>query len=385
MKASKELATLYFLYSVSFFASIIQNIYTPIIGDLKNDFSVPIVYINYTVGLFIWVVAIIQFILGKYIDGAKKKKMLLCSIVVILISTVICAFTHNFFVFGLFRIIQAIGCGAIPLIVLTLLSYLSKAEERSSVISDYQIILSLAPAIAPILGGFIGGKYSYQGIFIFLSFCALLILSACVLVKLPIDTKVNKDGISKRVSYTSLLKVKEYRVLLASGFIIFFTYFGILVFLPITLKERYDFSTTHIGLLFLPMTVSLILGSVFYKKAAKSYKNSYMMKLLLCSFTILVLSFGLLHSTNVVVFMILLFCIGFMVGLSPSLIATMITFQFENAKGAALGLFNFVRYSGMALGAISIGYIGNNYIVIYFSLIAIAFLILYLCCFRMKK
>lgn len=58
----------------SFFASLIQNIYTPIIPKLHDSFQVSLFWINFTVGGFIFIVAIMQILLGKNIDSKTQKE-----------------------------------------------------------------------------------------------------------------------------------------------------------------------------------------------------------------------------------------------------------------------------------------------------------------------
>ncbi|WP_412519162.1 MFS transporter [Staphylococcus simulans] len=361
--------TIYILYFLSFFASLIQNIYTPIISDLKHIFNVPISYINYTVGMFIWIVAFTQIILGKIIDERKNKIILVFSVLIIVITSIFCAITREFSVFALFRVLQAIGCGAIPLVCLTLLSKMSSVEERASVMSNYQIILSIAPAVAPILGGFIGQWYNYNGIFVFLSLLSIIFMSLLLYVPIP-DFK-NK-GLSKtNRGYSTFLKNYNYMFMVMASFIVFFAYFGILVYIPVVLREVYHFPTSVIGLLFLPMTVSLILGSLFYKKKAKKYTSSNFIECLMICFSILLILFAWTNQVNVMVFSIVIFLVGFCVGMTPSLIATKITIMFEENKGETLALFNFIRYTGMGFGAMVIGYIASDNTPYYFSVIAI--------------
>ncbi|MHD0398663.1 MFS transporter [Staphylococcus simulans] len=361
--------TIYILYFLSFFASLIQNIYTPIISDLKHIFNVPISYVNYTVGMFIWIVAFTQLILGKIIDKGKNKIILVVSVLIIVVTSIVCAITTEFSVFALFRVLQAIGCGVIPLVCLTLLSKMSSVEERASVMSNYQIILSMAPAVAPILGGFIGQWYNYNGIFVFLSLLSIIFMSLLLYVSIP-DFK-NK-GLSKtNRGYGTFLKNYNYMFMVMASFIVFFAYFGILVYIPVVLREVYHFPTSVIGLLFLPMTVSLILGSLFYKKKAKKYTDSNLIGWLMICFSILLILFAWTNQVNVMLFSIVLFLVGFCVGMTPSLIATKITIMFEENKGETLALFNFIRYTGMGLGAMVIGYIASDNTPYYFSVIAI--------------
>ena len=77
--------------------------------------------------------------------------------------------THNFILFAISRLFQAIGCGIIPLVTLTLLAKLSTDNGRAQAMANYQIFYHV-PALAPILGSTLGARWDYIGIF---SFCLL--------------------------------------------------------------------------------------------------------------------------------------------------------------------------------------------------------------------
>ena len=74
MAEMKSNIKLYILGFLAFFVSLIQNIYTPIIPRLHDDFHVSLFWINVTVGGFIFIVAIMQILLGKSIDSRDSKK-----------------------------------------------------------------------------------------------------------------------------------------------------------------------------------------------------------------------------------------------------------------------------------------------------------------------
>ncbi|HCZ3056328.1 TPA: MFS transporter, partial [Staphylococcus aureus] len=262
---------LYILGFLAFFASLIQNIYTPIIPRLYDDFQVPLFWINATVGGFIFIVAVMQIVLGRSIDSRDSKKVLLTGLGIVIISSFICAVTHNFILFAISRLIQAIGCGIIPLVTLTLLAKLSTDNGRAQAMANYQIFLSCAPALAPILGSTLGARWDYIGIFSFL----LVISIVLFLIIFFIDIPNVEKGIVKLTEKIEekYLTDKVFITLVTLGFLIFFTYFSILVYLPILLNNTYDIGVGISGVLFLPITVSVILGSLFYKRLSKKYNE----------------------------------------------------------------------------------------------------------------
>ena len=322
---------LYVLGFLAFFASLIQNIYTPIIPRLHEDFHVSLFWINVTVGGFIFIVAIMQIVLGKSIDSRDSKKVLLTGLGIVIISSLMCAITNNFVLFATARLFQAIGCGIIPLVTLTLLAKLSEGDSRASAMANYQIFLSCAPAIAPILGSSIGAKWDYIGIFSFLFIISILLFLIITFTKIPnvekgvgkLTEKVNEKYLSDKVFIT----------LVVLGFLAFFTYFSILVYLPTLLNHVYNISEGISGILFLPITVSVILGSMFYKKIAKKYNSLMILRCTIIIFSIFTLLFGIFNSVNLIILSFIIFVLGFFVGVVPALLSTLISQRFENIKG----------------------------------------------------
>ncbi|HBC4867068.1 TPA: MFS transporter [Staphylococcus aureus] len=368
---TKSNIRLYILGFLAFFASLIQNIYTPIIPRLYDDFQVPLFWINATVGGFIFIVAVMQIVLGRSIDSRDSKKVLLTGLGIVIISSFICAVTHNFILFAISRLFQAIGCGIIPLVTLTLLAKLSTDNGRAQAMANYQIFLSCAPTLAPILGSTLGARWDYIGIFSFL----LVISIVLFLIIFFIDIPNVEKGIVKLTEKIEekYLTDKVFITLVTLGFLIFFTYFSILVYLPTLLNNTYDIGVGISGVLFLPITVSVILGSLFYKRFSKKYNEIMILRVTITGFAMFTLLFGWLNESNVIIFIL-----GTCVGIVPALLATIISKRFEHIKGKVLGVFNFVRYIGMTVGALLIGIISQPLVAFYFTTITIMLIIIFL-------
>ncbi|ENJ4027833.1 MFS transporter, partial [Staphylococcus pseudintermedius] len=203
--------------------------------------------INFTVGGFIFIVAIMQILLGKNIDSKNSKRTLLVGLGIVIISSFICSITNNFIIFVVSRLLQAIGCGIIPLVTLTLLAQLTTNNERASVMANYQIFLSCAPALAPILGSVLGAKWNYFGIFVFLLVVSILLFIVLYLIDIPDAIKAVAQS-NVDLSGKNYLTDKVFITLVFLGFLVFFTYFSILVYLPILLSNSYSIAPSMIGI-----------------------------------------------------------------------------------------------------------------------------------------
>jgi len=351
-----KILALYLLSISSFFASLNQNIYTPVIPLIRDSFSVSINLVNFTVSSFIFIIAVVQIFLGTVIDTKNQKRLLIFSFILISISTIVCAFTTNFLLFMIFRIVQAIGAGIIPLVTINMISHLFEGEARGSAIGTYQILLTLAPAVSPILGGILGEHYGYQGIFLFLFLIATVLLMFIMYV-FPNNEKndIQENSSNLTQTYRAIFLNRVGSITMIVGFFVFFIHFAILVFLPILLNDHYHISLQNIGLLYLPLTVSMIFGSIIFKKIQKKVALKKLFITVLFFIPLLIIAFGFLHTKSIIGLSIILFMYGLTIGFAPPLFSTIISNEYSEHRGAALGLFNFIRYSGMAIGGMFTG------------------------------
>lgn len=128
----------------------------------------------------------------------------------------------------------------------------------------------------------------------------------------------------------------------------YFLYFAILVFLPILLNDYY-----HI--LYLLLTVSMILGSIIFKRMQQKIDLKKLMMIISILKPLLIITFGLVYTKSIISLSCLLFLYGITTGFVPPLFSTVISNIYEEVKGTALGFFNFIRYSGTALGGMFTG------------------------------
>lgn len=101
---------------------------------------------------------------------------------------------------------------------------------------------------------------------------------------------------------------------------------------------------------------------------------------------ILIIIFGFLHTKSIIGLSILLFLYGITIGFAPPLFSTIISNEYNENRGAALGLFNFIRYSGMAVGGMFTGLnrlIPSSYIFFFFGCVTFSYFTISV--FKFKK
>ncbi|MGG4301253.1 MFS transporter [Bacillus wiedmannii] len=385
MKKSKLHFILYVVCMSALLGSFAQNIYTPILPMIQASFHTSLYLINVTVSLFTFVLAIMQLIYGPLIDTKGRKSVLIPSLIISTIGSIGCAFSANIYLFLFFRTVQAIGIAAIPVVAATIIGDLFEGKERGEAMSLYQMLLALAPAIGPLIGGYLGSINGHLYVFLFLSTLGILLL--IINISLLPETKptVIKQPQAKK-SYWFILKNKTGFSITLIGFIQFCIYFCFLVFLPSILTNSFHLTASKIGLIFVPMSLSIMLGSYCYKLLQKCLTTKQ--ALFITSFfnIICVTLFSFTYSINISFIIIVTSLYGFSMGLSMPTHTTLLTEEFVQERATAIGMYNFIRYLGMGTGPLVGGFLvfNQNYFWIFF-LGAITFLFIILCAMKMLR
>ena len=383
MKKSNLNFILYVICISALFGSFAQNIYTPILPMIQDSFHTSLYLINLTVSLFTFVLAIMQLVYGPLIDTKGRKSVLIPSLIISTIASIGCAFSANIYLFLFFRAVQAIGIAAIPVVSATIIGDLFEGKERGEAMSLYQMLLALAPAMAPLIGGFLGSINGHLSVFLFLSTLGIILL--IINISLLPETKPNVIKQSKaQKNYSLILKNKTGFSITLIGFIQFCIYFCFLVFLPIILTNSFHLTVNKIGLMFVPMSLSIMLGSFCYKFLQK--RLSTKQALFITSFfnIICVVLFSFTYNINIPFIIIVTSLYGFSMGLSMPTHTTLLTEEFVQERATAIGIYNFIRYLGMGTGPLIGGFLlfNQNYFWIFF-LGAIMFLLVILYAMKM--
>ncbi|CAI8888406.1 Uncharacterized MFS-type transporter YvmA [Bacillus sp. IT-79MI2] len=349
--SSKLKSILYIVCISALLGSFAQNIYTPLLPMIQDSFHTSLYLVNLTVSIFTFVLAIMQLVYGPLIDAKGRKYILIPSLIISTIGSIGCAFTTDIYLFLFFRAVQALGIAAIPIVAATIIGDLFEGKERGKAMSLYQMLLALAPAIGPLMGGYLGNINGHVSIFLFLSTIGVILLITNISL-LP-ETKpdvLKKDKTTN--NYWRILRNKTGSSIAIIGFMQFCIYFCFLVFLPSILTNVFHLNTGEIGLMFVPMSLCIMLGSYCYKflQTLLTTKQA----LLITSFfnIICVILFSFTYHISIPILIIITSVYGFSIGLSMPTHITLLTEEFVGERATAIGIYNFIRYIGMGTGPI---------------------------------
>ena len=116
---------------------------------------------------------------GALSDSFGRRNIVLGSLVLFALASLGCASAHSVTYLWAFRIVQGMSAGAGVVIGRAIIRDLYAGSSAARLLSLVTMIFSIAPAIAPILGGWIVKLFNWREIFLFLFFYSMWLLWFC--------------------------------------------------------------------------------------------------------------------------------------------------------------------------------------------------------------
>jgi len=159
------------------------DMYLPAFPALMRAFSADIDQVQQTLSIFLIGFAMAQLVYGPLSDRFGRKPVLAGGLLIFLLSSIAIAFADSIWTFSGLRLLQAIGGSAGPVLGRAMVRDIHGPEESARLLSYIATAMALAPAAAPILGGYMTVWFGWESIFLFLAgygLLGLLILSLLI-------------------------------------------------------------------------------------------------------------------------------------------------------------------------------------------------------------
>ncbi|CAM3716966.1 putative multidrug resistance protein, MFS superfamily [Legionella longbeachae NSW150] len=232
------------IYKVSEYFSINSSI---------AQWSISIFFIGQLSGALFW---------GTLSDKYGSNKTLLASLLIVFLATVTCIIATTIHLFLMGRYLQGFGAIASPVIGWAMIQHYYPKEKAALIMSIIGGVLSIAPMLAPALGGYIDKFYNWRGCLYFILFLNIVVILNLIVLPNYKDGIVTNKGKNILKTYKSILLDKAFTSnilmfgILASGEWCFLTV------IPVYFKQKYNIPSIQIGYL-LSISASFYISGTF--------------------------------------------------------------------------------------------------------------------------
>jgi len=149
----------------TFMAILDTSIVNVALPHMMSAFGVNRDQIEWVSTGFMLASAVIMPSIGWLSDRISYERLYLLSLFIFTVGSALCAFAWSYHALIGFRVLQAIGGGAIQPIGMALVADLFEPEERGKALGIWGTGIMLGPAIGPTLGGYLTEWFNWRSIF----------------------------------------------------------------------------------------------------------------------------------------------------------------------------------------------------------------------------
>jgi len=155
-----------------------ETILSIALRDLTVDLSVPTTTIQWLTSGFLLTMAVVIPITGFLLERFTPRQVFLFSLVSFSIGTLMCGVAPGFGLLMAGRVVQACGTAVMIPLLMTTVMRLVPAERRGATMGTISIVIAVAPAIGPTIGGAVLSSLNWRWMFFIvlpLSLAALVV------------------------------------------------------------------------------------------------------------------------------------------------------------------------------------------------------------------
>ena len=325
------------------------DMYIPAMPNMMVALDTTISGMHLTMSAYLTGFALFHLICGPLADRYGRKPILLLGTAVFVISSLGCALSNTIDQLLLFRLLQGIGACVGPTLARTVTRDVFGPTRAARALSLIAMLMALAPAVAPMLGGLMLLVLPWNSIFVFLAVYAAAMI---VLIYLLLA-----ESLPQRQSLHPLAIARNYRELVMDPFYLSVTvgsglvYAGLIAYLSsssFVYIEMLGVPVEYFGLVFLTAVAGYMIGSGISARLAGRFDSEQVMllgsALAVCA---CVLILGAAHIWPRSVLALMLPMIFYATGLGlvlPHAMAIALR-PFPHIAGTASALLGFVQMS----------------------------------------
>ncbi len=245
--------------------------YIPAFPSIAADLGASTLQMQQTFSVYLFAFAFMFLFHGALSDSFGRKPVIMGGLVVFFVATIGCALSTTIGQLLFWRVLQGLSVGAGMVVGRAMVRDLYADVEAQRVMSMVTLWFGIAPAIAPVIGGFLYSRLGWHSIFWFLAVFTffLIVLSATVFHEtLPVEKRHPFHPVPLLEGYRQVGSSASMILLsLAAGFN-FNGFFLYILSAPVYLPEQLGLGPTEYAWLFAPGIGGIMAGAFISGRVA---------------------------------------------------------------------------------------------------------------------
>ncbi|MBX3688483.1 multidrug effflux MFS transporter [Dokdonella sp.] len=334
----------------------------PAFPALEADLRASPIAVQQTISTYLVAYAVMALVYGPLSDALGRRRVILAGLFVYALASIGCAHAHDLDTLLVFRALQGMSAGAGLIVGRAIIRDCFDGAEAQKLMATVSMIFAVAPALAPIVGGWVIAFAHWPMIFHLLAGFAVVLTLACAAWLPETHPRERRVGLSLRelaATNRSIVTDRAFFPLMLSGSFNFNALWIYISSAPVFVIDMLKLDAQQFGWLFVPAISGMMLGSFLSGRvagrltAAATIRIGYAIMLLACAINLGV-SWALPQpQLPWSVLPIGLHAIG--IGLSFPTLTLLLLDRFPHHRGAASSVQAFVSLliSALIAGALA--------------------------------
>lgn len=158
--------------------------YLPAFPAIAREFALTPLQVQQTMSAYLAAFAVMMLFHGALSDSFGRRPVVLVNLAVFMLATLGCTLSTSYAQLVGFRVLQGFSAGAGVVVARAIIRDSFEGQSAQRVLSFVTMLFGIAPAIAPVIGGWLQEHYGWRSVFVFLTGYGALMLAVCAM-RLP--------------------------------------------------------------------------------------------------------------------------------------------------------------------------------------------------------
>jgi DHA1 family bicyclomycin/chloramphenicol resistance-like MFS transporter len=252
------------LASLSALGPFSIDTYLPSFPEIAEKLGATQLEVQQTLSIYLFSFALMTLWHGAISDRFGRRRVILAALVLFAVASAGCAFATRIEQLWFWRAMQGITAGAGIVISRAIVRDLFDGAAAQRLMSQITMMFALAPAVAPVIGGWLQTFFGWRSIFVFLVLSTVILLLACWKLlpeTLPLEKRQSLKPSYLGKTYWHVLTSPPFLFACAALSLNFAGFFIYILSAPVFLMTHLGVHETGFLWLFGPAMTGLVLGS----------------------------------------------------------------------------------------------------------------------------
>ena len=244
--------------------------YLPSFPDIELEFGISRAMLSQSLAIYLLSFAFSTLFWGPVADRFGRRLVILISMTLYTLGSIGCALADNAETFMLLRVVQGLAASGGFIAGRAMIRDAHDAETARRAMSQVMMLFALAPALAPVLGGWLHDQFGWRSVFWFLSIFGSLLVVMGFFIKETLHHEQRSSIHPANVVrvYISAIFHKQFPALVLCLSLSFGGLFLYIAGAPSVIYDFLGLDSNEFGWLFIPIVSGLILGSAISSRLA---------------------------------------------------------------------------------------------------------------------